>query len=63
MTAKGADSWTALHFAAKAGHVKIVDELLSIAEVELEAKSEDLKRTALHVAAEFGHVKIVELLV
>ena len=63
MNAKGSDSWTALHFAAKAGHVLIVAELMSIAEVELEAQSADLKRTPLHVAAEFGHVKIVELLV
>lgn len=58
---KGLDQWTALHLAAKAGHVEIVKELLAQEGIEMEACS-SMKRTAVHVAAEFDHVEIVKLL-
>ena len=39
MNAKGADQWTALHFAAKSGHVHIIEELLQHQEVDIESQS------------------------
>ena len=58
---KGLDQWTALHLAAKSGHVEILKELLAQEGIEIEACS-SMKRTPVHVAAEFDHVEIVKLL-
>ena len=63
MNAKALDSWTALHLAAKSGHVEVVKVLLAQTGVEVEARSAAMKRTPLHVAAEFDQVEIVKLVV
>lgn len=61
VNAKGLDQWTALHLAAKSGHVEILKELLAQEGIEIEACS-SMKRTPVHVAAEFDHVEVVKLL-
>lgn len=58
---KGLDQWTALHLAAKSGHVEILKELLAQEGIEIEACS-SMKRTPVHVAAEFDHAEVVKLL-
>lgn len=66
------NGWTALHWAANSGHLKIVKRLLSLrnpyerykilCDKELTAQRINVGTTALHMAAGQGHVKIVALL-
>lgn len=53
--------WTAIHVAARYGHVALVETLLDL---QLDDEAKDLMgRTALHVAAEFGQLEVLELLI
>ena len=45
VNAKGLDQWTALHLAAKSGHVEVVKVLLAQTGVEIEARSAAMRRT------------------
>lgn len=55
------DGATALHHAARRGHAGVVDYLLSLPRVAIDADDGD-GLTALHMAAEAGQAAIVELL-
>ena len=52
---------TALHWAAKLGHVRIVRLLLADDRVDVNYRSQT-GGTALHIAAENGHAEVVQLL-
>ena len=61
LTAASNDRWTALHFAAQAGHLAVVEFLVG-AGADLEATSNN-RWTALHWAAIEGHLAVVKYLV
>jgi ankyrin repeat protein len=54
------DGWTPLHYAATAGHLDIVEYLIS-KEVDIDAQSPS-NTTPLMMAARFGHIKVVKYL-
>lgn len=57
-----ADGWSALHFAAFAGHLSII-KLLINAKINLDIQGKVYKRTALHYAVERSNLSAVELIV
>ena len=57
---KGADNWTALHYAANEGHGDILEALIE-RNIEVEAVT-NRHRTALHLACARGYVDISRLL-
>src|SRR4051794_7389194 len=59
---KDSDWWTALHWAAREGHVGIVNMLVVEYGADLNAK-DNLCSIPLHFAAENGHVEVVKVLV
>ena len=60
INAKGADDWTALHYAANEGHGDICEKLIERS-IDVEAVT-NRRRTALHLACARGHVDISRLL-
>ena len=60
VNAKNNNGETALHLAAKNGHLAIVEELFKMP-VHAQAKNND-GETALHLAAKNGHIDIVEVI-
>lgn len=59
--AKGLDDWTALHLAANSGSGEICALLLTVAQVEVDARS-TTRRTPLHIAALCGFPDILDML-
>jgi len=57
---KGADHWTALHYAANEGHGDILEVLID-KNIDVEAVTNQ-KRTALHLASARGNLDICRLL-
>ncbi len=57
----GLSGWTALHLAAKAGHVALC-ELFVERNADLEARDSFNSLTALHSASSYGHAEVVALL-
>ena len=57
---KGADMWTALHYAANEGHGDILEKLIEM-NISVEAVTNRM-RTALHLSCARGHVDISRLL-
>lgn len=57
---KGADMWTALHYAANEGHGDILEALIQ-KRIDIEACTNQ-QRTALHLAAARGHTDICRFL-
>ncbi|XP_052562210.1 uncharacterized protein LOC120413312 isoform X2 [Culex pipiens pallens] len=55
------NGWTALHFAAHRGHIKIVKRLLNLS-ANVNSATEENGQTALHMASEMGYISIVQLL-
>jgi ankyrin repeat protein len=62
VNARGLDQWTALHFAAKNGHLQITKELLKMPGVEFDALS-SIKRTPLHIACLNGRQEVAKVLI
>lgn len=60
LNTKGADNWTALHYAANEGHGDILEALIG-KNIDLSAVTNQL-RTALHLAAARGNTDICRLL-
>lgn len=56
--AKG--GWTALHVAAKNGHVEVVKTLMTKVSVDSEIRSEVL--SPIYLAAHSGHARVVKVL-
>lgn len=62
LRARGADNWTALHFAARSGSAAIAEELiLSCLPLDINAVTKSMW-TPLMLAADKGHTAVVELL-
>ncbi|NWX87875.1 RIPK4 kinase, partial [Nothoprocta pentlandii] len=57
--ARGPASRTALHLAAENGHSEVVEELVSLGNIDV---ADDMGFTALHLAVRGGHTKAVEAL-
>jgi len=57
---KGADTWTALHYAANEGHGDILEALVEKC-IDIEARTHQ-QRTVLHLAAARGHTDICRFL-
>ena len=60
INSKGADLWSALHYAANEGHGDILEKLIE-KNIDVEAVT-NLKRSALHLACARGHTDICRLL-
>ena len=60
INAKGADMWSALHYAANEGHGDILETLIEKS-IDVEAQTNQ-NRTALHLASARGHTDICRLL-
>ena len=60
VNSKGADQWSALHYAANEGHGDILEALID-KNIDVEAVT-ILGRTALHLSAARGHIDICRLL-
>ena len=58
---KSLDQWTAMHFAANSGHLKIANELINN-KIDIEAVS-TIERTPLHMASLKGHTSIAKALI
>ena len=58
---RGCGGWTCLHFAARGGHLELVDRLTRLESTDV-AAADDAGATALHVAAETGVVAVLESL-
>ena len=58
---RGCGGWTCLHFAARGGHLELVDRLTKLESTDV-AAADDAGATALHVAAETGVVAVLESL-
>lgn len=61
MKAVGCDNWTALHFAARKGHVNVVRRLLPFFEGSADIPTKT-NWTPLMMAADKGHLEVVRLL-
>lgn len=60
--AKDHTSWTPVHFAARIGHVGIIDTLVTEGGAEVDTQTAHFGRTPLHYASQEGHAAAIQIL-